>query len=53
MLDDQLSVEKTKREFVVKDNTMYTYSQLRMGLMFLYVKRRVLADGVSSECIDV
>ena len=53
VLKDQLSVEGTNRGFVLKDNTMFTYSQLRTGLTFLYAKRRVLADGVSTECIDV
>ena len=53
VLKDQLSVEGTNRGFVLKNNTMFTYSQLRTGLTFLYAKRRVLADGVSTECIDV
>ena len=53
VLEDQLLVEGTNKGFLLKDNTMYTYSQLRTGLTFLYAKRRVLADGVSTECIDV
>ena len=53
MLEDQPSVEGTNKGFVLKDNTVFTYSQLRTGLTFLYAKRRVLADGVSTECIDV
>ena len=46
VLEDQLSVKETNRGFVLKNNTMYIYSQLRTGLTFLYVQRRVLADGV-------
>ena len=46
-------MERANRRFVLKENTMYTYSQLRTGLTFLYAKRQVLADGVSTECVDV
>ena len=53
VLEDQLSVEGTNKSFVLKDNTMFTYSQLRTILTFLYAKKRVLAEGVSTECIDV
>ena len=53
VLEDQLSVEGTNKGFVLKDNTMYTYSQLRTELTFLYAKRRALADGVSIVCIDI
>ena len=52
-MGDQLSVKGTNKSFVLKDNTMFNYSQLRTILTFLYAKRRVLADGVSTECIDV
>ena len=53
VMEDQLSMEGTNKGFVLKDHTMYTYSQLLKGLAFLYAKRRKLTDGVSTECIDV
>ncbi len=34
--------------FQVKDNNMYTYKQWRSALSYLYPKRQVLQDGVSS-----
>ena len=34
--------------FQVKDNVMYTYKQWRSALSYLYPKRQVLQDGVSS-----
>ena len=47
------SVSGTNKGFVKKDNVMYTYSQLRTGLTYVYAKRRVLDDGVSTENIDI
>ena len=34
--------------FQVKNNSMYTYKQWRSALSYLYPKRQVLADGVST-----
>ena len=53
VLEDQLSVEGTNRGFVLKNNTIFTYSQLRTRLTFLYAKKQALADGVSTECTDI
>ena len=42
----------TNKGFVVKDNRMLTYTQLRSGLTYFYAKRKVLEDGVSTVSID-
>jgi hypothetical protein len=39
--------------FVKKDGSLYTYSQVKTGLTYFYAKRRVCADGVSTEPIDI
>jgi hypothetical protein len=47
------SVSGVNKGFVLKDNVMCTYSQVRTGLTYMYAKRRVLPDGVSTENIDI
>ena len=39
--------------FQVKNNKMYTYKQWRCALSFLYPKRQVLADGISTIPLDI
>ena len=48
-----LSHTGLNRGFVKKNNTIYTYSQLRTGLTYFYAKRKVCEDGVSTEPIDI
>jgi hypothetical protein len=43
----------TNRGFIFKDNRMYTYSQYRAGLSFLYLKRSVCEDLVSTEPLRI
>jgi hypothetical protein len=43
----------TNRGFVLKDNSMFTYAQVRTGLTYLYTKRRVMSDGVSTQNLDI
>ncbi len=54
------SVLKTKRSeggvnkgFILRKNKMVTYNQRRLGLTYLYVKRKVCADGVSTLPLDI
>ena len=44
--------EGVNRGFMRKDNTTYTYDQLKTGLTYFYAKRRVCEDGVSTENIQ-
>jgi hypothetical protein len=43
----------TNRGFRVIDNTMHTYLQERAGFSYFYPKTKVLADGVSTEPLDI
>jgi hypothetical protein len=39
--------------FRVKNNTIFTYEQSRMGLSYFYCKREVLSDGISTKPLDI
>ena len=41
------------RGFRVVNNTMYTYTQVRDAFSYFYLKRKVLADGVSTLPLDI
>jgi hypothetical protein len=43
----------TNRGFIFKNNTMYTYRQYRASISFLYVKRHVLDDLISTNPIKI
>ena len=38
----------TNTAFRVKNNQIYTYAQMRTALSYLYVKRRIYEDGVTT-----
>lgn len=39
--------------FKLHNNQICTYSQVRNGFSYFYCKRKVLADGVSTEPLDI
>ena len=47
------SIASRNAGFLAKNNTVYTYQQERNGFAYLYVKRRVLQDGVSTTPLDI
>ena len=47
------SSSKINKGFRVIDNSMYTYQQVRDGFSYLYRKRKVLEDGVSTLPLDI
>ena len=53
VLKDKTRVSGKNRGFCKKDNKMFTYSQQRNGLTYLYAKRRVLSDGITTEPLDI
>ena len=53
VLDTQEDRFQKNRGFILKDNEMLTYEQVRKGLSYLYVKRKVLADGYSTTYLDL
>ena len=55
-----MNVLKTKeasshrnKGFIMKDKFMYTYEMERLGLPYVYYKRKVLDDGVSTTYLDI
>ena len=48
MLRQRRSAAGVNNGFASVDNTMYSYEQTRRGLSYLYTKRLVLDDGVST-----
>lgn len=58
--DLYLEVLQTKRPhsgenkgFRVKDNQVYTYSQLKTGFTYFYPKRKVLQDGIQTTYLEI
>jgi hypothetical protein len=49
VLRNKTVVGGENREFTKRHNEILTYSQQRNGLTYLYAKRRVLEDGVSTK----
>ena len=49
VLETGESGQGINRGFVVRNAGMVSYEQIRFGLSFFYSKRRVLADGISTE----
>lgn len=41
------------RGFILKNNVMLSYEMERQGLTFLYVKRKVLEDGIRTTHLDI
>ena len=39
--------------FQVKDNAVYTYQQQQDALSYLYLKRKVMADGITTASLSI
>ena len=53
VLESKAPISGENRGFCKKDNHILTYTQQRNGLTYLYAKRKVLADGVSTVPLDI
>ncbi len=53
VLKDKSPVSGSNTGFMKKNNHLFTYTQSRNGLTYLYAKRHVLDDGVSTLPLDV
>ena len=53
VLNEQKAGAGVNRGFRVMNNRMYTYTQIRHGLSYFYPKRKVAADGMTTEPLDV
>ena len=49
VLETQTPGQGTNKGFRAMNGKVYTYSQKRRGLSFLYCKRKLLEDGISTE----
>jgi hypothetical protein len=53
VLFEQTTISGTNKGFVIKENNVYTYHQLRSGLSPFYCKRMVLEDGVNTSPLSI
>ena len=49
VLDTRTSTNSTNKGFISKNSSVFTYEQMRNGFTYLYVKREVCDDGVSTK----
>ena len=53
VLENQTRQLGVNRGFRARDNTMYTYSQQRVGFRYFYCKRKVEDDGIHTSPLDL
>ena len=53
VLESKQKVEVTNFGFRAFKNTVYTYEQKKTGFSYFYCKRKVLADGMHTEPLDI
>ena len=53
VIENKEAAGGVNRGFKVRADGVFQYEQHRKALSFLYIKRRVLADGVSTEPLDI
>ena len=52
-IHNQVNAVSTNIGFRIKNSSLYTYSQERLGFNYFYCKRQVLSDGVSTKPLDI
>jgi hypothetical protein len=53
VLDTQVGQEKENVGFGIKNNSVFTYTQRRLGFTYFYCKREVLEDGINTRPLDL
>ncbi len=53
VLETQTTKAGVNKGFRAKDNTMFTYSQVRNGFSYYYVKREVMENKVDTKPLDL
>ena len=53
VLKNKTSNHQTNRGFIFRNKSMFTYEMDKKGLSYLYVKRKVLDDGVSTSYLNL
>ena len=53
VLNSKEPVKSTNKGFIVKNRDMLTYAMHKDGLSYLYCKRKILDDGISTTYLDI
>ena len=53
VLRSKQPVQSTNRGFITKDHNVLTYALQKDGISYLYAKRKVLSDGISTTYLDI
>ena len=53
VLNSKNSVRTTNKGFIFKNREVLTYSMQKDGLSYLYCKRKVLDDGITTTYLDI
>jgi len=53
VLDTQVGRAKENVGFGLRNNSVFTYTQNRLGFTYFYCKREVLEDGISTVPLDL
>ena len=53
VLETQVGREKQNVGFGIKNNSVFTYTQRRLGFTYFYCKREVLEDGINTKPLDL
>lgn len=53
VLNTKEPIITTNKGFIFKNRDMLTYNMEKVGLSYLYCKRKVLGDGISTTYLDV
>ena len=53
VLETKNASSHRNKGFIMKDKYMFTYEMERLGLPYVYYKRKVLDDGVSTTYLDI
>ena len=53
VLKSRKPVRSTNKGFIMKNRDVVTYSMNKDGLSYLYCKRKILDDGISTTYLDI
>lgn len=53
VLDTKSTEVGLNRGFLMRDNNIFSYNQVRNGITYFYCKRKVLEDGIHTKTLDI
>lgn len=53
VLDTKQSESGLNRGFLLRENNIFSYNQMRTGITYFYCKRKVLDDGIHTDALDI